>query len=403
MSEEKIKSSLGLYNFVMRTVEDESIKLLKLSEKFRIKYLEEKRKLPYHVNVIDELHINENGHSRILLKLLQFVNDRGEWEFLQSLVDYMKSKSKSKQFERINIKKPKITQEEARIDLWIRDSDYAIIFENKIYNAQDQEAQLSRYIEKTEEYHYDENNIFVVYLSQTGDEPDSQSWGCYQDSFKDRYLNLSFRNDILPWLKVKVLPSIRFKDSYLLNAIQQYTDYLDGLFDLRTIQTKMHMKLKTFITDYFNLEECRDDNERFAKVKENLSNIDALQGEVQSIYDELGMRLMRNAEKDIIEKYPFIQKDKEENDDNVRIIVPFDNKDVLVSIDWDGWKLYCQVEYLNGEQLLAADLLSEKTKDILCNSPNEHQRWFYVPRNDGHDDYAKVCEIFKNVVERLVK
>lgn len=27
--------------------------------------------LPYHLNVIDELHINENGHSRILCKLLQ--------------------------------------------------------------------------------------------------------------------------------------------------------------------------------------------------------------------------------------------------------------------------------------------------------------------------------------------
>ena len=49
--------------------------------------------------------------------------------------------------------------------------NYAIIFENKIYDANDQEAQLSRYIDKTKECHFDENNIFVVYLSQIGNEP----------------------------------------------------------------------------------------------------------------------------------------------------------------------------------------------------------------------------------------
>ena len=28
-----------------------------------------KRKMPFHFNVIDELHANENAHSRILIKL----------------------------------------------------------------------------------------------------------------------------------------------------------------------------------------------------------------------------------------------------------------------------------------------------------------------------------------------
>ena len=28
-----------------------------------------KQELPYHINVIDELHINENAHSRILTQL----------------------------------------------------------------------------------------------------------------------------------------------------------------------------------------------------------------------------------------------------------------------------------------------------------------------------------------------
>lgn len=405
MTEEKIKSSLELFNFVTHAVEDECKNLLDFSKKFHKRYLEEKSKLPYHVNVIDELHINENGHSRILLKLLLFVNERGEWEILQSLIDYMKSKSKSGQFERITIKKPKITQEEARIDLWVRDEpgSYAIIFENKIYNAQDQEAQLSRYIDKTKEC-FDENNIFVVYLSQTGSKPDPhpQSWGKYQQLFEDRYINLSFKNDILPWLKEGILPNIKYKDTYLINAIQQYIDYLEGLFDLRTIQNTMNMELNKIIADYLHLEECKDDKERFEKTREQLDNIKELQEAVQSMFDKIGVSIMRKTEMDIIEKYSSIRKDINESEDNVRIIVPFQGKDVLVSIDWYNNKdLYCQVEYLDNEQLLDS-ALSEKTQDILTNPPNEKQRWVYVKMKDGHDDYIGVSEIFKNVVERLV-
>lgn len=405
MSEKKIESAIELYDFVTHAVASEYERLLDFSKEFHDKYLNEKRKLPYHINVIDELHINENGHSRILLKLLQFVNERGEWEILQSLVNYIKSRSKSRQFERVIITKPEITQEKARIDLWVRDKEgnYAIIFENKIYNANDQEAQLSRYIDKTKECHFDERDIFVVYLSsQTGNVPESQSWGKYQKAFEERYINLSFRDDILPWLKTNVLPNIKYKDIYLINAIQQYIDYLEGLFDLRTIQNTMNMNINKIIADYLQLEECKDDKERVGKIREQLNNINELQRSIQSMFYETGLAIMRKTENDIVEKYPTIHKDKDESDNNVRIIVPFDGKEVLVSVDWDGSKLYCQVEYLNGDQLLETDFLTERTKDILNHKPNEKQRWVYVNMIDNQDDYIGVSEIFRKVVERLV-
>lgn len=407
MPEKKIESAIELYEYVVRAVTSEHERLLDFSKEFHDKYLNEKHKLPYHINVIDELHINENGHSRILLKLLQFVNEKGEWEILRSLVNYIKSRSKTREFDRVIITKPEITQEKARIDLWVRDKkgNYAIIFENKIYNADDQEAQLSRYIDKTKECPFDLNNIFVVYLSQTGSEPALQSWGNYQQVFKDRYINLSFRDDILPWLKKIVLPHIEYKDTYLITAIQQYVDYLEGLFDLRTIQKTMNMKINKIISDYLHLEECKDDKERFEKTREQLNNINELQRTVQTMFDEIGFTIMRKTEMDIIEKYPSIRKDKNESENNVRIVVPFDGKDVLVIIDWDSSyysTLYCQVEYLNGEQLLETDLLTERTKDILNNKPTEKQRWVYVNKIDNQYDYIGVSEIFRSVVERLV-
>ena len=213
---------------------DKSQNFLSFIDDFGRKYEEEKRRLPYHINVIDELHINENGHSRILAQLLCYVNEKGEYEILQSLVNYIVSCKKGESsFSRIRVNKPEITQEKGRIDLWVRDKDYAIIFENKIFNAVDQDAQIARYIETTRNYGYKDENIFVVYLSPKGAEPDPQTWGNFKNSFDDRYYNLSFRDNILPWLKEQVLPTVRLKDYHLQSAIQQYVDYLEGLFHRR--------------------------------------------------------------------------------------------------------------------------------------------------------------------------
>ena len=73
----------------------------------------------YHINVIEELHINENGHSRILCKLLQYRAANGKYVFLESLLEAI-GKIKP-EFAGIKIYNPKITQEKKRIDLWVRD------------------------------------------------------------------------------------------------------------------------------------------------------------------------------------------------------------------------------------------------------------------------------------------
>jgi len=184
--------------------------------------------------------------------LLQYKNEKNEYEILQSLLDYTKQKN----FWEIKITNPTITQEKERIDLWVRDDDYAIIFENKVYNAEDQDAQICRYIERTKEKKYEEEQIFVIYLSRDGKEPDSQSWGEYKESFKSRYINLSFRHDILPWLKSKVIPNVRQKDVFLSSALLQYVDYLEGnkMFRTGSIYKGMNMELNKLIEKYSQSE-----------------------------------------------------------------------------------------------------------------------------------------------------
>lgn len=262
--------------------------LLNFSKEFRKKKEEEEKKLPYHVNVIDELHINENGHSRVLTKLLQYKNEKNEYEILQSLLDYIKQKNKN--FENIKITNPKITQEKERIDLWVRDEKYAIIFENKVYNAEDQDAQICRYIEKTRPYVNNDTQIFVIYLSRDGKEPDPQSWGEYKKDFKSRYVNLSFRYDILPWLKeLQKKLGEKSKEKYLQSAILQYIDYLEGnkMFRTGSIYENMNMELDKLIEDHYtinDIEKLLNDKENIALVVEQMNRL--CNKKFEKLYDD---------------------------------------------------------------------------------------------------------------------
>ena len=222
----------------MEEISDELIKLL---NEFNEKYSLLKRSLPYHLNVIDELHINENAHSRILCKLLQYQSESGKYEFLESLLNFIVKNKGVESFSKREIKSPKISQEIERIDLWVKDKDYAIIFENKVYDANDQEAQIARYINKTRACDYEDEKIYIIYMPSTGEcEASEQTWidlsnpqkPNLKKKFQERYAKLSFREDILKWLKDGVIPNIRYKEKYLHSAINQYVDYLEGLFDL---------------------------------------------------------------------------------------------------------------------------------------------------------------------------
>ncbi len=253
-------------------MEEENLKeLFDLLKKFSDCHHGLKQKLPYHVNVIDELHINENAHSRILCKLLLFRSETGEYEILQSLIKYISKHNRS--FENIRIKSPEITQELERIDIWVRDKDFAIIFENKVYDANDQDAQIARYIQKSREHNYKDYQIYVVYMpSFSVHEPSSQTWNnketgeSLQREFENRYVKVSFDEGILPWLKNDVLPNIRVKDTYLQSAIAQYIDYLEGYFDKRDINKSMNMELKHFLTKELNLNNIS--NEERLKILE---------------------------------------------------------------------------------------------------------------------------------------
>lgn len=246
-------------------------------ETFMRKYNECEAQLPYHINVIDLLHANENAHSRILLKLLQ-QSHKGKYEILESFV---------KEFMRgfdYKIEKPVFSAETYRIDLLIREKNkYAIIFENKIHNAVLQKNQIARYIEKVKQLEYSVKQIYVVYLPPDNhNKPTDCSWriegNCckecdrktipadcinlltYEELFKDRYYALTFKSQILPWLKKEILQSCRTNESFLSSAITQYIDHLERILGLRKKDRKMNKELNDFLKIELDFSESSEQN-----------------------------------------------------------------------------------------------------------------------------------------------
>mgnify|MGYP003556448723 FL=1 len=302
MEEQQITDILNFVNSVLQNKSDaehRSIQsTLDLAEGVAGTIAKNKHLVPYHLNLIDELHINENGHSRILYKLLEYRNPNGDYIFLKSLLKYISK----------NCEAFEITQELCRIDLWVRDrtGGYAIIFENKVYNATDQEAQIARYIECTQSNGYPLDKIFVVYMPQMDDkDPVDDSWGEYKEVFALRYVKFSFRNGVLPWLKSEVLPSIPDKDKLLKSAIEQYVNYLEGLFKQRESDKQLYIMVKNYIKEQLGLNDDPFVNKK--KLERKIEELDEVRQYLVKMKDDYKTQIFEQWNEKLKQDFPIYE------------------------------------------------------------------------------------------------
>jgi len=265
---------------------------LKFLVEFRKIYDKEKADLPYHINLIDELHADENAHSRIFAKLLRY-KEKGRYPFLEKLLNNVCDFN-------LSIEKPKVKKVDScgRIDIPIFDKKYVVIIENKVTDkAPDQNGekggQLARYIETIKDsYDRDIEEIFVIYTPKYTREPSDDCWKnkdnfSYKEGFNFRFHSLSYRDCIYPWFKNKILPNIGSKDIYLRSAVEQYIDHLEGIFSIRTIDKKMNMKLQEFVKKELKLQDDRPEeaaeilSEKEMELNSAISQIQQLKSKYQ--------------------------------------------------------------------------------------------------------------------------
>lgn len=246
-------------------------KILDFKTVFSGKLQQEKNKLPYQVNIIDEIRANENAHSRILTKLLKY-NNGWDYPILKSFYNHIGGP-----FSILQAKKPKITAEKDRIDIRIRDEDYSLIIENKIHGAPPQEKQVDNYIEYERDYWKNktkvpEEKIYVLFLTKSGGSAPSiilSKENKEKLKLNNKYADINFRDHILPWLKSlldnkdkeSIIKYENNKEEIIFSAIIQYKNYLEGLFYLREGEQNMKHEMIKLINDKFKL----DPNDKLSK------------------------------------------------------------------------------------------------------------------------------------------
>ena len=328
---------------------------------------EEQKKYPYHVNPIEELHANENANSRILCAMLRYQID-GEYKILKSFIDRFIPEIQ------FNISSnPVIMPEQYRIDLSVRDKKggYAIIFENKIHGAVLQKNQIARYVEKlhTEEG-FDYKQIYVVFLpSSEFYETNDCCWYKHEEccdycngecslkqnptilelrkEFEDegRYKKVTFRNDVLSWLKEDVLPYLLYKETLLQASVILYIDYLEGLFNLRKTDN-MSVELEKVIVQQMKLDKNQSEYEKIEIMDNYIKQISVLKNSIDGLESSI-VKLKENEANKLLNK---IEEFKGMNPEFYFVELKLAYKDYYIYIGRNKTKIYYSI----------------KTKEDLC-------------------------------------
>jgi hypothetical protein len=214
---------------------------------------------PFHFNIVDSIKTRENDHSRILGNILN-KNDDGSFTLLKSYLEFFGIKEK--------LQNPIINIEKGRIDVSIIDTkgNYAIIIENKIFDAVDQPNQINNYYESIRN-RYKTMNIYVQYLTKFGvKKPIEESLSKDLElELGDNFSIISYSKDILKWLSNFVLPNCKIKNKELIYSLELYIDFIKGITNNR-MNEKMEIELQNKVNEILNL------NNKSSKIKTSKYN-----------------------------------------------------------------------------------------------------------------------------------
>ena len=262
-------------------------------------YEEQEATLPFHINVIDALHANENAHTRILTHLLKY-KEEGKYLILSSFLKRIQTFNA----ESFDIENSKVYFNKDNIDGLIeKECEYAIIIENKIHWADDQDKQIERYVTTEIEKGIPADNIWVIYLTRDGRKKveDYSLTEKTRDLLKDRFVEMDYRHDILPWLKDDILPNCRLKEDLLASAIKQYIDHLEGLLGMRDTRKDFREKVQNKIANSIGCTKEMSKGEAYLKLHSYMHTLGGLQNVVQSSIENLTNPVVRHLQSATIE------------------------------------------------------------------------------------------------------
>jgi hypothetical protein len=369
---------------------------------FSNRYDTEYQKLPYRLNLLDDLATNENAHSKFLIRLLQYK------PALEDFLTFTNNKNDHFYFDVSSVNKPILTYEKMRIDGLIRENNkYAIIIENKIHNAIEQEHQVGRYIEKCMALGFKIDQIFVLYLTKTdNDNHSDQTWGTTYKSidFDKRYCKLSYKSKILPWLE-SYLKKISANEELIKSAVVQYIDHLKHFFNKKEIYKNMNAELEKFLMKELKLsidhvENLEVINKKITDVNKLKEQLEALQlSSKNKLFEEWKIKLEAdfNLEESQVffqSKYPFIK---------TGVILLFNGKPFSVLIEHNMKSTYIGIGRHHASEILDTEfkefLVPLKNKEALIDEEPWWYGWKYTTFNDGYFDLKNLIKLVREEMD----
>jgi|GEM_PF-2947687 len=256
-------------------------------------------------NLFDVVSLNENAHTRVLHMLL---NHRREntpvflKSFLEGFSEEFKKLTKSE------LVSSEISQQWNHIDCFIRVGKYAIVIENKINGAKDQDQQLETYITKSG---CNIKFVYAIYLTLTGGEPSEVSLSNETKiDLGDRLINVTYMTHVLDWLKNDVLPECKVREALLENSVRIYIDYLNGMLGQKNHERKL-------IEDLAKITKLQITPEYYHLLQQTLSNNPLETGDIILEKHENFSSSIQLLLREIESKIPYI------NEDNVAYVLKY--------------------------------------------------------------------------------
>lgn len=370
---------------------------LKIAKELNKLYASRKKSLPYSVNVISELHANENANSRILRGLLQYSHN-GKYPIFQKFIECIHLHMDCELG--LVIKNPEFTNEENRIDLLIKEKKtYAIIIENKIWDAVDQEAQIERYVDYVDGLAIPRKKIFTIYLTSDGSKEVSDRsltdkakkyLGCTNKN-NGRFICINFKEHIIPWLDELTNDTKINNEPLLLSAITQYCDYLKECFDLRKEDIEIENELEKQLMEKLQIQNLQE-------LLQTRNDVDKLQEIVSSTIDNKILGICENKICKSLKKKGYIIKSYEFSYNKFLLEIEVPNwKKCWWVMENEDTKLFSGIWRNPKERVYKKDIAM--LKDVYNESVGDYG---YIGWN-WHDDYELNDEFWINLEVHSVK
>lgn len=195
-----------------------------------------------------------------------------------------------------------------------KDMDFAIIIENKICDAIDQPMQIERYIiHAAVDQGVHLENIWVVYLTKDGHMPSAISYDTMAPTFHtydigDRLLCVSYRDELLPWMKNEVLPMVYYSEHLLACSLEVYLNYMEtAVFFTDTLSRARGELQKAKIYEELDIDETNPVSlyQKLVNCKQELAETEAGDKELlDSFLDDCIKEIM----KPVIDEFERITK-----------------------------------------------------------------------------------------------